>query len=184
MTPALHAGGPEFDSRSPHSTHHLCGQHGRAVKALDSKSNGLCPRGFESLCCRAHTYTEREKKNTFCAPIVQWLEFALPKREVRVRFPVGAVKKKKNIFFFLSLCLLRSAVPVAQWIRRETTNLETAGSSPVGDNDCQKKNIFFSLSPQYTAALVAQWIAHWTSNPEAAGSSPVKSACGQNHLTL
>ena len=27
-------------------------QHGRAVKALDSKSNGLCPRGFESLCCR------------------------------------------------------------------------------------------------------------------------------------
>ena len=73
---------------------------------------------------------------------------------------------------------------MAQWIRRETTNLETAGSSPVGDNDCQKKKYFFSLSPQYTAALVAQWIAHWTSNPEAAGSSPVKSACGQNHLTL
>ena len=92
------------------------------------------------------------------------------------------MKKKKIFFFFLSLGLLRSAVPVAQWIRRETTNLETAGSSPVGDNDCQ--NIFFSLSPQYTAALVAQWIAHWTSNPEAAGSSPVKSACGQNHLTL
>ena len=102
MTPALNGAGPEFDSRSPHSTHHLCGQHGRAVKALDSKSNGLCPRGFESLCCRAHTYTEREKKNTFCAPIVQWLEFALPKREVRVRFPVGAVKKKKK-YFFLSL---------------------------------------------------------------------------------
>ena len=161
MTPALHAGGPEFDSRSPHSTHHLCGQHGRAVKALDSKSNGLCPRGFESLCCRAHTYTEREKKNTFCAPIVQWLEFALPKREVRVRFPVGAVKKKeKKIFFFplslslsLSRCLLRSAVPVAQWIRRETTNLETAGSSPVGDNDCQKK-IFFFLSPRSTQRLL------------------------------
>ena len=73
---------------------------------------------------------------------------------------------------------------MAQWIRRETTNLETAGSSPVGDNDCQKI-FFFSLpAVQYTAALVAQWIAHWTSNPEAAGSSPVKSACGQNHLTL
>ena len=65
-------------------------------------------------------------------------------------------------------------VSVAQWIRRETTNLETAGSSPVGDNGC----IFFCLSlttRTYTHALVAQWIAHWTSNPEAAGSSPVKS---------
>ena len=110
-------------------------------------------RGGSNPSAVAHTHTQRGKKNTFCAPIVQWLEFALPKREVRVRFPVGAVKKKKNIFFFLSLCLLRSAVPVAQWIRRETTNLETAGSSPVGDNDCQKK-IFFFLSPRSTQRLL------------------------------
>ena len=27
-------------------------QHGRVVKALDSKSNGHCPRRFESGCCR------------------------------------------------------------------------------------------------------------------------------------
>ena len=27
-------------------------QHGRVVKASDSKSGGLCPRGFESPCCR------------------------------------------------------------------------------------------------------------------------------------
>ncbi len=26
-------------------------------------------------------------------------------------------------------------VPVAQWIRRETTNLKIAGSNPVGDNN-------------------------------------------------
>ena len=31
-------------------------QHGRVVKASDSKSDGLCPRGFESLCCRIITY--------------------------------------------------------------------------------------------------------------------------------
>ena len=28
---------------------------------------------------------------TATAPLVQWLEFALPKREARVRFPDGAV---------------------------------------------------------------------------------------------
>ena len=28
-------------------------QHGRVVKALDSKSGGLCPRRFESGCCRS-----------------------------------------------------------------------------------------------------------------------------------
>ncbi len=28
------------------------GQYGRGVKALDSKSNGQCPRGFESHYCR------------------------------------------------------------------------------------------------------------------------------------
>ena len=114
-------------------------------------------RGGSNPSAVAHTHTQRGKKNTFCAPIVQWLEFALPKREVRVRFPVGAVKKKEKKIFFsllsLSLCLLRSAVPVAQWIRRETTNLETAGSSPVGDNDCQKK-IFFFLSPRSTQRLL------------------------------
>ena len=32
-------------------------QHGRVVKAPDSKSGGLCPRGFESPCCRASSDT-------------------------------------------------------------------------------------------------------------------------------
>ena len=31
-------------------------QHGRVVKAIDSKSIGLCPRGFKSHCCRIYIY--------------------------------------------------------------------------------------------------------------------------------
>ena len=51
---------------------------------------------------------------------------------------------------------------MAQWIRRETTNLEIAGSSPAGDALYKARR-----------DRVAQWIARWTSNPEVAGSSPV-----------
>ena len=31
---------------------HFNGQYGRVVKASDSKSDGLCPRGFKSYYCR------------------------------------------------------------------------------------------------------------------------------------
>ena len=62
--------------------------------------------------------------------------------------PVGVVvlklkqKNKKNLFIFFFYFLLFKFlidiiicvwVPVAQWIRRETTNLEIAGSNPAGD---------------------------------------------------
>ena len=72
---------------------------------------------------------------------------------------------------------------MAQRIRRETTNLEIAGSNPVRDillflnAIVPSKNTtdFHSYHLSHLSALVAQWIAHWTSNPEVAGSNPVKS---------
>ena len=47
-------------------------------------------------------------------------------------------------------------VPVAQWLRRVTTNHEIEGSSPSGD----------------VCGPVAQWLARLTSNQAVGGSSP------------
>ena len=52
--------------------------------------------------------SKRFGQNAFAAPIVQWLEFALPKREVRVRFPVGAVEGVETSFLRYLTTLLRS----------------------------------------------------------------------------
>ena len=38
--------------RALHSEAYIWWQHGRVVKAIDSKSIGLCPRRFKSCCCR------------------------------------------------------------------------------------------------------------------------------------
>ena len=60
-----------------------------------------------------------------------------------------------NIFIIIN------GVPVAQRIRRETTNLEIAGSNPVGDNN-------------YTAVLWCNWLSLWTLNPAIRVQIPVE----------
>ena len=49
-----------------------------------------------------------------------------------------------------------TSVPVAQWLRRVTTNHEIEGSSPSGD----------------ACGPVAQWLARLTSNQAVGGSNP------------
>jgi hypothetical protein len=51
---------------------------------------------------------------------------------------------------------MRNSIPVAQWLRRVTTNHEIEGSSPSGD----------------VCGPVAQWLARLTSNQAVEGSSP------------
>ena len=46
-----------------------------------------------------------------------------------------------------------STVSVAQWIRRETTNLEIAGSSPVGDKKMFLQNVFFDVEQNEDCAI-------------------------------
>jgi hypothetical protein len=95
------------------------------------------------------------------ASIVQWLEFAPSKHEVRVRFPVDAEIKQ----FFLCKFVWACGVMVST---RDSESLDP-GSNPGKPFLQTLGNI-----KQYTIALVAQWIAHRTSNPGVAGSSPAQ----------
>ena len=47
-------------------------QHGRVVKALDSKSNGHCPRRFESGCCRTVYFFLKKFSFVFNLYFVRW----------------------------------------------------------------------------------------------------------------
>ena len=75
-------------------------QHGRVVKALDSKSNGLCPRRFESGWCRsrfafcwcrgpfaANPYTFRQSLSCVHSTRVVFIP---SKDKIRVRVPMDA----------------------------------------------------------------------------------------------
>ena len=74
-----------------------------------------------------------------------------------------------------SICDSYRYVPVAQRIRRETTNLEIAGSNPVGDN-------FFSPPVSASTAMVlwCNWLSLWTLNPAIRVQIPVEPAAAKN----
>ena len=59
-------------------------------------------------------------------------------------------------------------VPVAQRIRRETTNLKIAGSNPVGDTT----KIFSPI----VLVLWCNWLSLWTLNPAIRVQIPVEPA--------
>ena len=69
---------------------------------------------------------------------------------------------KKNSIVTLS----QQIVPVAQRIRRETTNLKIAGSNPVGDT-----TIFLSVT---ALVLWCNWLSLWTLNPAIRVQIPVE----------
>ena len=98
---------------------------GRAVKA--AACVGFYPRGFESRRCRDHIkffcQCSISAENT-AYDLLQWYQWLTLQRKIDI-------KHIKRMYTIRSI----SYVPVAQWIRRETTNLKIAGSNPVGDND-------------------------------------------------
>ena len=124
------------------------------VKALDYKSDGLCPREFESYWCRAH-----HKNFTYRFIETEIIAGGLAQSEERNVSNVEAPGSKPGIsikYIFTARVSQLAAydasyetragtrleqmvqytnmqVPVAQWIRRETTNLEIAGSNPAGN---------------------------------------------------
>ncbi len=75
------------------------------------------------------------------APIVQWLEFAPSKHEVRVRFPVGA------FFFFFFLFFLTHTHSIYQEKRACGVMVSTRDSESLdpGSNPGRPLNCFFFL---------------------------------------
>ena len=73
------------------------------VKAPDSKSGGLCPRGFESLCCRVSYDYNLTTITIYITTVVAWMaEWSKAADLSSVIFGCVGSNPTSGIFFFFS----------------------------------------------------------------------------------